>query len=177
MTKTCPKTGSPCAGLCKKVKGPLNISFTNDKQWHKVITIDEIFEVFEKSGNKPYMLVAGNTAHGNIDELILFSSIVMSFFAIGVYRRKDNLQIFIDISGVEKLRSHSIGSEITLGGNVSLTETMEILTNASHKSGFEYAKNLVHHIDLIANVPVRNVSISSTRTVIAESDGTKLIYI
>lgn len=34
---------------------------------------------------------------------------------------------------------------------------MEILTNASHKSGYEYCKHLVHHIDLIANVPVRNV--------------------
>lgn len=81
-------------------------------------------------------------------------------FFLGVYRRKDNLEIFIDISGVETLRSHSIGSEIVLGGNVSLTETMDILTNVSNKSGFEYTKHLIHHIDLIANVPVRNVSTS-----------------
>lgn len=77
----------------------------------------------------------------------------------GVYRRQDNLQTFIDISGVEKLRSHSfIESELVLGGNVTLTETMEILNKASNQSGFEYCKHLVHHIDLIANVPVRNVS-------------------
>lgn len=67
--------------------------------------------------------------------------------------------MFIDVTGVEALRSHSIGTaELVLGGNVSLTEAMEILTNASKNHGFEYCKHLVHHIDLIANVPVRNVS-------------------
>lgn len=64
MTKTCPKTGSPCAGKCNKAKGALNITFANEKQWHKVTTIEEIFSIFETSGDKPYMLVAGNTAHG-----------------------------------------------------------------------------------------------------------------
>lgn len=77
---------------------------------------------------------------------------------IGVYRRNENLKVFIDITGVEELRSHSIGPELVLGGSVSLTEAMEILTNASTQPIFEYCKHLVHHIDLIANVPVRNVS-------------------
>lgn len=77
---------------------------------------------------------------------------------IGVYRRNENLKVFIDITGVEELRTHVIGSELVLGGNVTLTETMEILTNASTQPGFEYCKHLVDHIDLIANVPVRNVS-------------------
>lgn len=76
-----------------------------------------------------------------------------------MYRRNENLKYFIDISGVEDLRSHSISaSELVLGANVSLTETMEILTKASNQIGFEYCKHLVDHIDLIANVPVRNVS-------------------
>lgn len=77
---------------------------------------------------------------------------------IGVFRRNDNLKVFIDITGVESLRSHTIGAELVLGGNVSLTETMEILTNASTQPGFEYCKYLVDHIDLIANVPVRDVN-------------------
>lgn len=108
------------------------------------------------------MFVAGNTAHGTIRHGVTFRIQLDNFnnkkiVLLGVYRRKENLQVFIDISGVEELRKHSVGSEIVLGGNVSLTETMEILTNASNRSGFEYAKHLVHHIDLIANVPVRNV--------------------
>lgn len=76
----------------------------------------------------------------------------------GVYRRNENLKLFIDITGVETLRSHAIGTELVLGANISLSETMDILTNASTQSGFEYCKHLVDHIDLIANVPVRNVS-------------------
>lgn len=159
MTKTCPKTGSPCAGLCNKSKAALNIHFADEREWYKVTTVDEIFSILEKSGDKPYMFVAGNTAHGTDAEWrcsYLLNAKV--HFVLGVYRRQDNLKIFIDISGVGKLRSHSIGSEVVLGGNVSLSETMDILTNVLHKSGFEYTKHLVHHIDLIANVPVRNVS-------------------
>lgn len=64
MNKTCPKTGSPCAGICHKPKGTLSMVFDDEKRWHKVSTIEEIFNIFENFGNQPYMLVAGNTAHG-----------------------------------------------------------------------------------------------------------------
>lgn len=66
--------------------------------------------------------------------------------------------MFIDITRVEALRSHSIGANVILGGNVSLTETMDVLKKASMRSGFHYLKYFVDHIDLIANVPVRNVN-------------------
>ncbi|KAJ6635263.1 Xanthine dehydrogenase [Pseudolycoriella hygida] len=137
LTKTCPKTGSPCSGLCHKAKGTLSMVFDDQKHWYKVSTIAEVFDILEKCGSNSYMFVAGNTAHG-------------------VYRRNENLKTFIDITAVEALRSHDIGSELVLGANVSLTETMQICTNASSRSGFEYCKYLVDHIDLIANVPVRN---------------------
>lgn len=42
---------------------------------------------------------------------------------------------------------------------MSLTETMEVLQKASMRPGFQYLKCFVNHIDLIANVPVRNVSL------------------
>lgn len=79
------------------------------------------------------------------------------FFETGVYRRSEDLEVFIDINDVEALRSHSLGNELVIGANVNLTETMDILTKASTTPGFEYCKQLVQHIDLIANVPVRNV--------------------
>lgn len=59
---------------------------------------------------------------------------------------------------MEALRTHAIGTNVTLGGNMSLTETMEVLKKASMRSGFQYLKYLVDHIDLVANVPVRNVN-------------------
>ncbi|XP_037034826.1 xanthine dehydrogenase-like [Bradysia coprophila] len=139
--KICSKTGSPCAGLCHKTSSEklLNISFNDERQWYKVASIDQVFSIFEKLTNEPYMLVAGNTAHG-------------------VYRRNENIQVFIELNGVEALRSHSIGNDnVTLGANMSLTETMEVLKKASCRSGFHYLKYFVDHIDLIANVPVRNV--------------------
>ncbi|KAJ6644052.1 Xanthine dehydrogenase [Pseudolycoriella hygida] len=139
LSKVCPKTGSPCAGSCHKVpKVPVHLNFGDSpKQWHKVYDLQSLFKVLSESGNKPYMLVAGNTAHG-------------------VYRRSEDLEMFIDVNDVDELRSHSIGNELVIGANVNLTETMDILSKASATHGFEYCKHLVKHIDLIANVPVRN---------------------
>lgn len=157
MPKICPESGSSCLGHCHKSNETLCIDFADEKHWHKVTTVKEVFDIFGKSGEAPYMLVAGNTAHGNNGtKIILFS--VNKRISIGVYHRNENLKIFIDITGVEELRSHDIGPELVLGGGVTLTEAMDILTNASTQPGFEYCKHLVDHIDLIANVPVRNVS-------------------
>ncbi|XP_055625820.1 xanthine dehydrogenase/oxidase-like isoform X3 [Toxorhynchites rutilus septentrionalis] len=143
LAKVCPKTGSACAGKCSAIqktenKKSIRMVFENDSVWHKVYSLGEIFTIFEQIGEKPYMLVAGNTAHG-------------------VYRRSDNIQVFIDINSVDELHSHSLGDDLTIGGSVSLTDYMAILTDAANKNNkFSYAKELVKHIDLIANVPVRN---------------------
>ncbi|XP_065079602.1 xanthine dehydrogenase/oxidase-like [Ochlerotatus camptorhynchus] len=143
LTKICPKTGGACAGKCSAAgnvneKKGVHMSFAEDKEWHKVYYISDVFAIFEKIGTKPYMLVAGNTAHG-------------------VYRRCDKLQVFIDVSSIEELRSHSLGSNLIVGANVSLTELMSILSIAASKNpNFAHCTELVKHIDLIANVPVRN---------------------
>lgn len=76
----------------------------------------------------------------------------------GVYRRDRDIQVFIDVTGVEHLRTHIVADTLCIGANVNLTETMDILTEASTKHGYEYCEHMVKHIDLIANVPVRNVS-------------------
>lgn len=81
----------------------------------------------------------------------------MQFHLPGVYRRPRNIQVFIDITGVAELHSYSIGSVVELGGNVSITTLMEVLNKAADQSSsFAYCKQLVSHIDLVANVPVRN---------------------
>lgn len=143
LNKVCPKTGSPCAGKCSaggkaETKQPIRMVFDNQSEWHKVFNLNDIFAIFEQVGEKPYMLVAGNTAHG-------------------VYRRSESLQVFIDINSVEELHAHTLGNELIVGGGVSLTDFMTILSDASTKNNkFSYCKELVKHIDLIANVPVRN---------------------
>ncbi|KXJ82609.1 hypothetical protein RP20_CCG012771 [Aedes albopictus] len=139
----CSKSDRTCLGKCpitKKIddKKGIHMSFIENKEWHKIYNLNEVFMILEKIGSKPYMLIGGNTAHG-------------------VYRRSDKLQIFIDISSVDELRSHSLRSNLIVGANVSLTEFMSILSDAAGKNpSFLYCLELVNHIDLVANVPVRN---------------------
>lgn len=65
--RQCPKTGAPCAGLCheKNKSTQRHIVFDDSKEWHKVYDLKSIFEILNKTSGRPYMLVSGNTAHGN----------------------------------------------------------------------------------------------------------------
>lgn len=74
-----------------------------------------------------------------------------------MYRRSTEIKLFVDITSVPEIRSHSIGDELVVGGNVALAEFEQILKNVSKTNGFEYCKYLADHIDKIANVPIRNV--------------------
>ena len=138
--KICQKTGQQCLAKCV-IKSEFNyIKYENGNEWYTPKSINEIFEIFKKFTNEKYILIAGNTAHG-------------------VYRRPDDLSVFIDLNKIAELHTSEINeSEIKLGANVNLTEAMAIFQKASQKSGFEYCSKLYHHFDLIANIPVRNVS-------------------
>lgn len=111
----------------------------DDAIWYKVVSIHNIIDILREHQGVTYMLIAGNTANG-------------------VYRNQITPKLYIDINGVSELRKHIINSNIILGANINLTETMLYLTEYGKVKGFEYVLELVKHIDLIANVPVRNVS-------------------
>lgn len=70
---------------------------------------------------------------------------------------EENIMVFIDVSAVPKLHIQSIENEIRLGGNVTLTQTIEIMNSVATTPGFEYCSYIAQHIERIANVPVRNV--------------------
>lgn len=155
--------GDRCAavGKCERMsaESQLEMVFTDDRKWYKVYTIKSLLDILSKSGTAPYMLVAGDTAHGekigNLKKKLSFIFLPSE----GVYRRSENLKIFIDVMSVAELRSHSIsGSDLVIGGNVTLTEVIEIMNRASGTVGFEYCKRLAKHVGKIANVAVRNVS-------------------
>nr|CAD7401852.1 unnamed protein product [Timema cristinae] len=76
--------------------------------------------------------------------------------ATGVYRRKVEPKIYIDITGIKELRVITTEPTLVLGGSVSLTEAMELFYDLSKMTQYAYTKVLADHIDLIANVPVRN---------------------
>ena len=69
--------------------------------------------------------------------------------------------MYIDVGDVAELKSLTTEPDLVLGGNMSLTEAMDTFNRISKENArYKYAKALADHIDLIANVPVRNVSTS-----------------
>ncbi|BES97397.1 2 iron, 2 sulfur cluster Hypothetical protein [Nesidiocoris tenuis] len=149
----CPKSkeknlcnGSTCGNKCCGSAAPnlpgrsVLLTLENGAAWYRPISLKEVCELFDMIGEKSYRFVAGHTGQG-------------------VYRIKTPPDVYIDVNGVPELHEVQVHSEgITLGGNVSLTETMELFQNlAKEQPGkFLYCKTLADHIDLIANVPVRN---------------------
>ncbi|XP_039443074.1 xanthine dehydrogenase/oxidase-like [Culex pipiens pallens] len=139
LGKVCPKSGQVCAGSCSAVQQPIRMIFEDQTELHKVCNVSGIFTIFNQIGNKPYMLIAGNTAHG-------------------VYRRSDQLQVFIDVNSVYDLHTFALNEKLTIGANVSLAEFITILkTTANRNSNFSYCEELADHISMVANIPVRNI--------------------
>jgi xanthine dehydrogenase/oxidase len=143
LPKTCPKSGAPCSGKCSALnveKNPVSFVFEDAREWHKVYNLEQLFKVMGTIQYRPYMLVGGNTAHG-------------------VYRRSNDLKVFVDISAVEELKAHKVTENaLELGGAVTLTEAMEIFTKvANENKNFEYLREIAKHFEKIGNPAVRNV--------------------
>jgi hypothetical protein len=78
-----------------------------------------------------------------------------------VYRVKEETKVYIDVGDVAELKSLTTEPNLVLGANMSLTEAMDTFNRISKdNTHYKYTKVLADHIDLIANVPVRNVSTS-----------------
>lgn len=59
-----PREPRICAETCPKLAAKSYNVKSNGKQWFKATELKEIFDIFATNGDAPYMLVAGNTAHG-----------------------------------------------------------------------------------------------------------------
>lgn len=143
MPKKCRNTGEKCAKTCSKEMIMACYATIGATEWRTAVTLRDIFDTFDSIGARPYMLVAGNTAHG-------------------VYRRPHDIEVFIDVNGVAELRGHvSTPDRLEVGGGVTLTDFMEILAKAAaaNQQFFGYCTELVRHIDVVATIPVRNVII------------------
>lgn len=138
--KICPKVGKVCDRKCKI---PKMVKFNGDRTWYHPHSLPEVFDILDNIQDRHYMLVAGNTAQG-------------------VYR-SSGVEVYIDVNNVTELRSYDVGDVVELGGNMPLTEVMRVLENASKLDGFEYFRGLLKHLDLVASVQIRNVSIVSMK--------------
>lgn len=142
--KMCPKSGSPCTGKCSSNtvnnNEPISFIFEDEREWHKVYNLDQLFKVMATIKYRPYHLVDGNTAHG-------------------VYRRSRDLKVFVDIASVEELKRYTVNEKsLEIGGGVTFTECIEIFTKvASENKHFSYLTEVAKHFEMIGNVAVRNV--------------------
>lgn len=132
------KCTAKCVSPCGKMQRPHFYQF-GASRWVKVFSINEILDVMRESPQLTYMLVGGNTA-------------------TGVYKRMKEPDVYIDITSVKDLLDHSVsGDGLTIGADMSLTTAMNLFYKLSKdQKQFAYLKKLGDHIDLIANVPVRN---------------------
>ncbi|KAJ3622741.1 hypothetical protein MTP99_019023 [Tenebrio molitor] len=139
--KICRKAN--CAQKCGECKESTKEPFyhtVGNSRWIKVYLLQDLLSMMSYYYNYNYKLVAGSTAQG------VFKS----------YGK--NFDLYIDISSVAELTTKEFdGKSLVLGANTTLTEAIEIFTQiAKDNPNFAYLKLMADHIDLIANVPVRN---------------------
>lgn len=59
-----------------------------------------------------------------------------------------------------ELKGHTLDVNLIIGAGMPLTEMMELFLQISQTNeDFSYLKVLYDHMDLVAHIPVRNVSI------------------
>ncbi|KYN35640.1 Xanthine dehydrogenase, partial [Trachymyrmex septentrionalis] len=140
--KSCQKYGMLRISSCDKQSSDrntmLSIKLKDRGYFYKVLTVEDLFNIFENNPRATYILYGGNTAHG-------------------VYptSKKD---IYIDINNIPNLRNiEKTDSILVLGGNLTLTMARQAFKKYSTEIGFEYLRQLAEYVEMIANDSVRNI--------------------
>ena len=74
--------------------------------------------------------------------------------------RVNNVDVYIDVNAVDQLHNYKVDDQnLTIGANTSLNTIMNIFEEVAKErpQQYSYLRQLIKHIDLVANVPVRNV--------------------
>lgn len=67
--------------------------------------------------------------------------------------------MYLDVSNVYELINYAVtDTTLVLGANTTLTKAMSIFETVSKSRGFKYLTQMRMHLDLVAHIPVRNVS-------------------
>ncbi|XP_060523086.1 xanthine dehydrogenase-like isoform X2 [Cylas formicarius] len=144
--RSCSETNTVTRGCHSKARSPFYF-LPSGETWIKVFELNDLLQVMrtfsesDKGDNgRSYALFAGNTAKG-------------------VYKNKSAINVSVDISNITELVGHQLNENtLVLGANITLTDTMAILlATAKTSRGYKYLEKLADHIDLVANVPVRNI--------------------
>lgn len=86
-------------------------------------------------------------------------SIFINTICTGVYRLKKQ-QVYIDVNNVTDLHKiEKTKDSLILGANVTLSMMKATCEKYMTEPGFEHLEKLAKHIDLVASIPIRNVSL------------------
>ncbi|CAG9861069.1 unnamed protein product [Phyllotreta striolata] len=129
---------TPCKNkICKEKMEIFFVEF-NDSKWYRVSTITDLLKILRITSDN-YRLVFGNTGRG-------------------VFKNDPTPSVYIDILQVEELKTYSLKNKtLTIGGNVTLSELMELCNKLSSTPGFSYLDTIHSHVDLVATLQVRNI--------------------
>nr|QIJ45705.1 aldehyde oxidase [Glyphodes pyloalis] len=123
--------------VINKTKSKINLK--DGKMWYSVESVTEIFDILELEGDISYMLVAGNTAKG-------------------VYPIEDYPRLLLDVTKVQELKGYKMDQNLIIGAATTLTEMTDIFKEVhSSENYFQYLKQFIDHLDLVAHLPVKNI--------------------
>lgn len=77
----------------------------------------------------------------------------------GVYPILEYPQVLIDITCVKDLQGYYLDQNLVIGAGNTLTEVLNIFKSQSNEEYFNYLSILMDHLELVAHIPVRNVSL------------------
>lgn len=81
-------------------------------------------------------------------------------------------RVLIDISPVQEIKGYYIDQNLVVGAGTTLSELMEIFKEISKDDNdFAYLQKLNEHLDLVAHIPVRNVSFMQHLIIIGRCRG------
>lgn len=82
-------------------------------------------------------------------------------FVLGIVETFEYPRVLIDISEVTSLKNYVLDQNLVLGANISLEDAIKIFKEISKtRTEFAYLAEFVKHIELVANLPVRKVSLN-----------------
>lgn len=72
----------------------------------------------------------------------------------------------IDHTAVQELRKSELDQNYVIGAGLTLTELLDILKEGAKVENFSYFEKLYTHIELVAHIPIRNVSVQQKNSLI-----------
>lgn len=78
---------------------------------------------------------------------------------LGIYPIEDYPSNLIDISRVTELKGYTMDQNLIIGAATTLSEMTDIFQKQSNEIYFQYLKQFLDHLQLVAHLPVKNVSV------------------